>query len=341
MSNLTLALDAMGGDFGPRVTVPAAAQALIDYPKLKIILVGDESILKPLISSLKLEQHSRLSLIHTSIFIDMNDPLSVVLRSRKGSSMHVALELVKEGKAQGCVSGGNTGALMALAKNILKLLPGVNRPALVAALPVVSGGRSYMLDLGANVTCDAESLYQFALMGSVLAQTVMQSPDPRVALLNIGEEHNKGNEQVKQAAKLLGNSSHIHYSGFIEGDELFSGRVEVIVTDGFVGNVALKTAEGLVKLLFNRFQSGLKTGIIARLIAWLAKRYMQKHLATLNPDQYNGAVLLGLRSVVVKSHGRADQHAFLCAIGEAVTAVERQLPEKIADKLEAALSEQP
>ena len=339
MPNLTIALDAMGGDFGPHVTIPAAKLALNQYPDLHLILVGDESILSPLLDTLNLKTHPRLTLNHTTVEVKMDDPLPLVLRARKGSSMHTALELVKNGQAQACVSGGNTGALMALSKNILKLLPGLNRPALVAALPAITGERSYLLDLGANITCDANSLYQFALMGSVLAQTTLVSQSPRVALLNVGAEENKGHEQVKLAAQLLNDSPYIHYGGFIEGDELFAGRVDVIVTDGFVGNVALKTAEGLVKLIFNRFQSGMKTGIIGGLLGKMVKRFLQKSLANISPDKYNGAVLLGLRGLVIKSHGRADEHAFMCAIKEAVTAVECQLSEKVADKLAIALSQ--
>jgi len=339
LPDLTIALDAMGGDFGPHVTLPAAKQAIESHPELHILVVGDEALLLPLLRSLQLNNHPRISLYHTAIEVKMDDPVTAALRARKGSSMHVALELVKSGAAQACVSGGNTGALMALSKTILKLLPGLSRPALVASLPSLSGDRSYLLDLGANVSADAASLYQFALMGSVLAQTMKLSQNPRVALLNVGEEEIKGSEQVKQAALLLGNSPYIHYGGYIEGDELFSGRVDVIVTDGFVGNVALKTAEGLVKLIFNRFQSGMKTGIIGSLLGKVVKRFLQKSLANINPDQYNGALLLGLRGIVIKSHGRADQLAYACAINEAITAIENQLPEKIADKLATALSE--
>lgn len=337
---LTIALDAMGGDFGPHVTLPAAKLALERYPKLQILLVGNKALLEPILTELKIASHPRIILHHTDIEVRMDDPVSAVLRTRKGSSMHLALELVKTGQAQACVSGGNTGALMALSKIILKLLPGLSRPALVASLPTATNERSYLLDLGANVSADAISLYQFALMGSVLAQSMKLSSNPRVALLNVGEEEIKGSEQVKQAAQLLSDSPYIHYGGFIEGDELFAGRVDVIVTDGFVGNVALKTAEGLVKLLFNRFQSGLKTGIISGLIGKVVKRFLQKSLANINPDKYNGALLLGLRGIVIKSHGRADQEAFVCAIKEAISAIENQLPEKISDKLATALSEE-
>ena len=266
----------------------------------------------------------------------MGDKPIVALRTLKDSSMRVVLNLVKAGEADACVSAGNTGALMAMAKCVLKSLPGVDRPALIKALPTLSGKRTVMLDLGANVSCDADTLLQFAVMGSVVAEKVEGIASPRVALLNIGEEEIKGNDLVRHSAELLRQCHALNYVGFVEGDRIFSGDSDVIVCDGFVGNVALKTAEGVVRMMAQLAgYPRKKRSFLGRIAGFMFKR----RFSYLNPDQYNGASLLGLRGIVVKSHGRAERRALCNAILLAAQEAKHQLPLQIADRLEAVFSD--
>ena len=333
MSFLTLALDLMGGDHGPSETVPAAVQALSLLPHLKLILVGDLTSIYPLLQQNGLLGHSRVDTVHASQIISMSEQPAFALRHLKDSSMRVALELVQQGKADACVSAGNTGALMAIAKHVLKTLPGVERPALMTCVPTSAGGRSVFLDLGANVNCSPENLRQFAMLGSVVAHCVLGIENPAVALLNVGAEANKGNEQVRCASELIAATSGLNYRGFIEGDALFLGVADVIVCDGFVGNIALKTAEGMVRLLSQASHEQMDG-----LSGWLQNfltRFFKRRLSHLNPDQYNGASLLGLRGIVIKSHGRAERHAFSNAILQATVEVQHQLPARIAERFEA------
>ncbi|MCH4294180.1 phosphate acyltransferase PlsX [Shewanella sp. 3B26] len=337
MTNLTLALDAMGGDYGPQVTVPAAVQALRLHSKLSLILVGDEQQLSPLLAQADFLPSDRFSIVHTTEVVRMDDKPATALRKAKNSSMRLAIELVRDGKADACVSAGNTGALMAMAKVILKTLPGVDRPALVSCLPAVSGKPVYLLDLGANVQCDYDTLFQFAVMGTVLCEAVEKIPRPKVALLNVGIEEFKGNGDVQQAAQLLQHTPQINYAGFVEGDEIYTGKVDVIVCDGFVGNITLKTSEGIARLLVHQLKQGLTQGFMVRLLARMLAPRIQKVLSQMNPDHYNGASLLGLRGIVVKSHGNADEHAYIQAISLAYTEAKRRLPEMISDRLESIL----
>ncbi|QSX38702.1 phosphate acyltransferase PlsX [Shewanella sedimentimangrovi] len=337
MTNLTLALDAMGGDHGPHVTVPAALQALRLNPDLKMILVGDESKILPILRSADPELSRRVSIIHTTEVVRMDDKPVHALRKAKNSSMRLAIEQVRDGHAHACVSAGNTGALMASAKVLLKTLPGVDRPALVSCLPAVTGNPVYLLDLGANVSCDYETLFQFAVMGSVLCEAVEKKSRPKVALLNVGIEECKGNGDVQQAAQLLLHTPQLNYTGFIEGDEIYTGCVDVIVCDGFVGNITLKTSEGIARLLVHQLKQGLTQGWLIRLLARVISPRIQSVLKQMNPDHYNGASLIGLRGIVVKSHGNADQAAYLQAINLAVTEAQRRLPEMIKDRLESIL----
>lgn len=337
MSFLTLALDLMGGDHGPSETVPAAVQALSLLPHLKLILVGDLTSIYPLLQQNGLLGHSRVDTVHASQIISMSEQPAFALRHLKDSSMRVALELVQQGKADACVSAGNTGALMAIAKHVLKTLPGVERPALMTCVPTSTGGRSVFLDLGANVNCSPENLRQFAMLGSVVAHCVLGIENPAVALLNVGAEANKGNEQVRCASELISATPGLNYRGFIEGDALFQGVADVIVCDGFVGNIALKTAEGMVRLLSQASHQQMD-GMSGWLQSFLT-RFFKRRLSHLNPDQYNGASLIGLRGIVVKSHGNATKEAFLSAIRQAVREVERQVPVKIKDRLEHVLIE--
>ena len=334
---LTLALDMMGGDHGPHSTIPAALAAICEFPELQLILCGDEANLTEQLKLHGVFPHPQLSLRHCSQAVSMADKPSVALRSKRDSSMRVALDLVDRGEVQACVSAGNTGALMAMAHFVLKMLNGVDRPALITALPAMEANPVYMLDLGATVNCDADTLFQFAVMGSVMAEEVIGISQPKVALLNMGEEEIKGSDQIKRAAMLLSECHEINYIGYIEGNDIFSGKADVIVCDGFVGNVALKTCEGVAKLILRRFEASIKDKVTAQLFGWLIKPFIKNLYQGVNPDHYNGASLIGLRGIVVKSHGNASKDAFLSAIRQAVREVERQVPAKIKDRLEHVL----
>jgi glycerol-3-phosphate acyltransferase PlsX len=338
LQNLTVALDAMGGDFGPRVTVPAAVQALSHFPELKVILVGDRMLISQHLSLLGYEPNARLSVVHSDRIISNSEKPSLALRNNQDSSMGRAIDLVAQRHADACVSGGNTGALMALSRFRLKLLPGIDRPALVSALPTASGKKTWLLDLGANVSSDADSLFQFAVMGAALAEQHLPHP-PRVGILNIGVEEIKGNDLVKQCAQMLKQTQAVNFIGYIEGNQLLMDAADVVVCDGFVGNVCLKTCEGTAQLFIDK----LKARFLASSIkGWIARKLFSdlfNELKTLNPDQYNGASLLGLRGIVIKSHGSADVSAVVNAIGEAVHEVKRQVPSRISDRLEAVLLE--
>ncbi len=329
----------MGGDFGPRVTVPAVVQALSHFPELKVIITGNQSAITTELSQLGISSHPRLVIEHCDSVISNSEKPSLALRKSTGTSMRRAIDLVAEQSADACVSGGNTGALMALSRFRLKLLPGLERPALVSALPTISGGKTWMLDLGANVSSDADSLFQFAVMGASLVEQHLGRP-PRVAILNIGEEEIKGNDLVKRCAAMLINTPSIHYIGYIEGNQILQDVADVVVCDGFVGNVALKSCEGTAQVFIEKLRKHMMASSIK---GWIARKLFSelfKELKTLNPDQYNGASLLGLRGIVIKSHGSADVTAVFNAIGEAVHEVKRQVPSRISDRLEAVLLDQ-
>ena len=335
--NVIIALDAMGGDVGPAVVVPAALQMLKETPRLTLVLVGDEGVLQQELAAHGAKASPRLRLHHASQKVEMDDKPSLALRGKKDSSMRVAINLVKSGEAQACVSAGNTGALMATARFVLKMLPGIDRPAICSALPAMNGP-THMLDLGANVDTSAENLLEFAIMGSVLTSAVQNLAAPTVGLLNIGEEEVKGNERVKEAARLLTGSS-LNYVGFVEGDDIYKGRVDVVVCDGFVGNVALKTSEGVAKMISNAMKEEFSRNLLTRLAALLALPVLNALRRRIDPRRYNGASLLGLQGIVVKSHGGADVLAFTYAIREAVKEVEKNVPQRISKQLEALLSE--
>ncbi|MDW6017596.1 phosphate acyltransferase PlsX [Vibrio plantisponsor] len=338
MQNLTVALDAMGGDFGPRVTVPAAVQALSHFPELKVTLIGDQTEIAQQLSLLGYEPNARLSVVNSDRVISNSEKPSLALRHSVGTSMGMAIDLVADGQADACVSAGNTGALMALSRFRLKLLPGIDRPALVSALPTASGGKTWMLDLGANVSSDADSLFQFAVMGAALAEQHLGRP-ARVAILNIGAEEIKGNDLVKRCAEMLSQTHAVNFIGYIEGNQLLIDAADVVVCDGFVGNVCLKACEGTAQLFIDRLKNKFLGSSIK---GWIAKKLFSElftELKTLNPDQYNGASLLGLRGIVIKSHGSADVPAVVNAISEAVHEVKRQVPSRISDRLEAVLLE--
>lgn len=340
MPRLTLAIDAMGGDFGPCVTVPAAMQALASNSQLHLLLVGNPDNISSLLAKADSALLARLQIIAAESVIASDAKPSQAIRQSRGSSMRIALELVKEGKAQACVSAGNTGALMGLAKLLLKPLEGIERPALMTVLPNQQQGKTVILDLGANVDSDSAMLVQFAIMGAVMAEEVLSLPRPRVALLNIGQEETKGLSSIRDAAAILRELPEINYIGYLEGNDLLTGETDVLVCDGFVGNVTLKTMEGVVRMFLSLLKSqgeGKKRAWWMTLLGRLLKKRLAKRFGHLNPDQYNGACLLGLRGSVIKSHGGANQRAFTAAIEQAEQAVRRQVPERIAARLQAVL----
>lgn len=334
---ITIALDAMGGDHGPSVVVPAALTILAREPDLQLILVGDEQVLNEQLRAHQGQCGDRLKIRHASQKVEMDELPSVALRSKKDSSMRVALNLVKEGVAQACVSAGNTGALMATARYVLKTLPGIDRPAIISTLPTMRG-HTHMLDLGANVDSPAEVLMQFAVMGSVLVEAVDGKARPTVGLLNVGEEEMKGNEQVKSAAAMLA-ACPINYYGFIEGDDIYKGTVDVVVCDGFVGNVALKTSEGVAKMISHFMREEFKRNWLSRVAGLIALPVLKALRGRIDPRSYNGASFVGLQGIVIKSHGGADAFAFSNAIKEAVVEVRKNVPERIRSQLTALLVE--
>ncbi len=331
----TVALDAMGGDHGPRVVVPAALTALAANDDLQLILVGDRKAIHGELRRVRAEPSERLQVRHATQRVEMDELPSQALRTKKDSSMRVAVELVKEGSADACVSAGNTGALMAIARFLLKTLPGIDRPAICSALPSMHG-HTHVLDLGANVESSARHLFEFAVMGSVLASAVDNLPRPTVGLLNIGQEAIKGNERIKEAARMLAESD-IHYIGFVEGDDLYLGSVNVIVCDGFVGNVALKSSEGVAHMITHFVRREFERNLFTRVAAWVAGPVLKASRTRFDPREYNGASFVGLRGTVVKSHGSADVKAFAKAITEASAEVSQQIPERISAHLASML----
>jgi len=314
----------MGGDHGISVTIPACLAFLKQVSDAELVLVGMQDQIVDQLKKLRAENHPRISIKNATEVVTMEDPLEIALRKKRDSSMRVAIEQVKSGEVQACVSAGNTGALMAISRYILRTLPGVDRPAICAILPNRKGGPTYALDLGANVDCEAEHLHQFAIMGSLLFSAVEGVSSPRVGLLNVGTEEIKGNELVKGAAALLKKEAQegtLNYLGNVEGNDLFEGSCDVVVCDGFVGNVTLKSVEGLGRFFHSVLVSELKSTPLSMLGALLASRALKSIREKLNPSRFNGASMLGLRGLVFKSHGSADAFAFECAIRRAYDAV--------------------
>ncbi|PHN31327.1 phosphate acyltransferase [Pseudomonas sp. ICMP 564] len=321
----------MGGDFGPRSIVQACVASLSATPSLHLTLVGQPSLLEELIASHPAVDRARLSIVPASETITMDEKPAAALRGKPDSSMRVALELLRDGKVQACVSAGNTGALMALSRHVLKTLPGIDRPAMVAAIPTQTG-YCQLLDLGANVDCTAEHLFQFSVMGSVAAEALGVAR-PRVALLNIGTEDIKGNQQVKLAAALLQQARGLNYIGFVEGDGLYRGEADVVVCDGFVGNILLKSSEGLATMIATRIESLFRQSLVSRLVGVLALPLMRRLQADLAPARHNGASFLGLQGIVVKSHGSAGVEGFQSAIARAVIEIQENLPQRLHGRL--------
>lgn len=328
----------MGGDHGPAVTIPAALSFLQHYPESELILVGLEDVVRAELRKCKAEHNPRLSVVHASEMVEMDDPLEVALRKKKDSSMRVAIELVKDGKAAACVSAGNTGALMAISRYVLKTMPGVDRPAICSMLPNQKGTPTYMLDLGANVDCEPHHLHQFAIMGAVLVSALEGKDKPSIGLLNVGTEDIKGNEVVKATARLLQDDharGKLNFYGNVEGNDIFKGTTDIVVCGGFVGNVTLKAAEGIGRLVKHTLTKEFKRSPLTMLAALLGRGALKRFGDTFNPSRYNGGSLLGLRGLVIKSHGGADAVAFEWAIKRSFDAakynVQAQLATMIAE----------
>lgn len=334
---LTIALDAMGGDIGPDVVVPAALRMLERRADLSLILVGREDVLTAKLAALGAGGRAGIVIRHATQVVDMDEPPASALRNKKDSSMRVAINLVKSGEADACVSAGNTGALMATARFVLKTLPGIDRPAICTTLPSVHGS-THMLDLGANSDCRAAHLLQFAVMGAELVRAVDGIERPRVGLLNIGSEEIKGNDLVKEAHTLL-SKTDLNYIGYVEGDGIYLSPVEVVVCDGFVGNVSLKTSEGVAKLIKHYMSEEFRRNLLTRLAGLIALPILRAFSQRIDPRRYNGASLLGLNGIVIKSHGGADVLAFENAIRIATIEVEKNVPQLISRRLSSLLEQ--
>ncbi|EKD75197.1 MAG: hypothetical protein ACD_44C00202G0005 [uncultured bacterium] len=336
--SITIALDAMGGDHGPSEVVPAALYMLKRHPALSLILVGDKAIIEQ-----ELKEHmqdndyaSRLSLHPSSEVIAMDESPLQALRNKKDSSMRVAIDFVKEGRAKACVSAGNTGALMAIARFVLKTLEGIDRPALTGLLPTTSLGidtKVRLLDLGANVDSTVDHLFQFAVMGAVLSEAVDGVTQPRIAVLSNGKEEIKGNEVVKEVSKRLIAAKELNYIGYIEADEIFSGRADVVICDGFVGNVALKACEGIARLIAHSMKQEFQRNWLTRMVGFSALPVLKSLVKRIDPARYNGASFIGLQGVVIKSHGSAKAMAFANAINEAMIESRKDVPQHISKKV--------
>jgi glycerol-3-phosphate acyltransferase PlsX len=333
---VSISVDAMGGDFGPKITVPASLNFLKSHPDALITLVGNESIIKKFLKK-PIESFDRLSIIHTTQFVTMDESPQSALKNKKSSSMRLAINLVKEGLADAIVSAGNTGALMATGRFVLRMLPGIDRPAIASFLPNQKG-TSCMLDLGANADCTSHHLTQFAIMGSILSSVISKNKKPSVGLLNIGSESIKGNEVTKETYELL-KKSHLNFYGNVEGNDIFKGTTDVVVCDGFVGNISLKTTEGLAKMFADFLGQEFKKNIGTKFLALFALPVLKAFKKRLDPRRYNGAAFLGINGIVVKSHGSADafsfEHALMTAYEEAnskmIAKISKQL--KIDQKL--------
>jgi len=316
----------MGGDHGPPVTVAAAVSFLRGHADSRLLLVGRQAEVEPLLGTAG-DVRSRIELLHTDEVVAMDDPPAIALRGKRNSSMRLAVNLVKEGQADACVSAGNTGALMAISRFVLKTLDGIDRPAIASFLPNTRGGVTTMLDLGANVDCSAEHLLEFAILGAALVSAMQEKERPSIGLLNVGEEVIKGNDVVKRAGELL-RASSLNFHGNVEGDDIYKGTTDVVVCDGFVGNVALKTSEGLAQMLGTMVKEEFTRSPLAKAAALLAYPVLRRFRRRVDHRRYNGASLLGLRGIVIKSHGAADALAFENAIGVGYEAARHLLLER-------------
>jgi len=329
----------MGGDHGPQLTVPAALDFLNHDSRASVILVGVEEEINTQLRKHRMHDTSRVQIRGATEIVGMNESPAIALRSKKDSSMRVAIDLVKDGTAQACISAGNTGALMAISRFVLKMLPGIDRPAICAVLPTMQG-HVYVLDLGANIDCTAEHLLEFGVMGAMLVSAVENKSRPSVGLLNVGEEEIKGGEVVRQAGELL-RTSGLNFYGNVEGDDIYKGTTDVVVCDGFVGNVALKVTEGLARMLGNYLRQEFRRNLLTRIAGAFALPVISAFKRRIDPRQYNGATLIGLRGIVIKSHGSADRLAFRIAVqraaDEARSGVLNRITERVSQLHEGAV----
>jgi glycerol-3-phosphate acyltransferase PlsX len=338
LKQITIAVDAMGGDHGLSVVIPACIRAAKNNPNLKLILVGVRDSINASLKKHGVINSKQFSIVHASEVIGMDELPSQALRNKKDSSIRVAINLVKEGKAQACVSAGNTGALMATARFVLKTLPGIDRPAIVSEVPTMKG-KTWVIDLGANVDSCAEHLFQFAVMGSALIQALENKPEPKIALLNIGVEEIKGNDQVKRTAHMLAECPMLNYVGYVEGNHFYTGDVDLVVCDGFVGNVALKASEGLAKLFLTVLKESFTRNVFFKFIGLISIPVL-RHLKTrFDPARYNGASFIGLNGIVVKSHGGANEEAFQYAIEEAMLEVRKNVVDLVRNQINNFINE--
>lgn len=329
--DITVAIDCMGGDHGPHVTVPAAIDYLSQDPEANIILVGIPEAIEAELKAIDFKLNSRLRIHPASEVVGMDESPALALRNKKDSSMRVAVNLVKTGEAQACISAGNTGALLATSRFVLKTIPGIDRPALAVILPTIRG-HTYVLDLGANVNCTAEHLLQFGVMGASLVSSIENKSSPSVGLLNIGEEAIKGNEVVKQAAELL-RKSGLNFYGNVEGDDIYKGTTDVVVCDGFVGNVTLKTSEGLAQMLATYLREEFKRNLLTKIAGVVALPVIKAFKRRVDHRRYNGASFLGLKGIVIKSHGSADIFAFTSAVKRASDEVRGGMLQHITERV--------
>ncbi|MDX2345861.1 MAG: phosphate acyltransferase PlsX [Legionella sp.] len=332
MKTLTVSVDAMGGDHGLSVTIPACIAAIKKNAALHLLLVGDEAQIKAHLKHQGATNNTQLTIIHAPEMVEMDELPSHALRKKKKSSMRLALNLVKENQAEACVSAGNTGALMATARFVLKTLPDIDRPAIIAELPTKKG-KTRVIDLGANVDSCAEHLFQFAVMGSALIKALDHKDKPRIAVLNVGVEEIKGNDQVKRTAQILSECDVMNYVGYVEGNDFYSGEVDLIVCDGFVGNVALKSSEGLYKLISTVLKEAFMKNAWTRFVGVLARPVLMQLKKRMDPARYNGATLIGLNGIVVKSHGGATEKAFQFALEQAVLQIENRVVDLVREQI--------
>ena len=334
-NNIRIAIDAMGGDGGPSIIMPAISNFLNDNKEVSVTAYGDENFLNQYVTGFKDNIIDRLDVVNTQDNISSDESPVSALRNKKKSSMRLAIESVNKKESDACVSAGNTGALMAISKYVLGTLKGIDRPAIETMLPSLKG-HTHVLDLGANVDCKAEHLYQFAVMGSVLCMVLDDNESPKVGLLNVGQESIKGNVQVKEADLLL-KKGKLNYIGYVEGDEIFCGDVDVVVCDGFIGNIALKTSEGIAKFMGRRLKDEYTKNLFTKIAGVSSARVINSFKKVVDPRRYNGASLLGLKGVIVKSHGGADQLAFECSLEMALKEAIQAVPSCIDSKLEELL----
>jgi len=336
---IKVSIDASGGDFGFPVTVKAGINALGVYKDLHLHFVGDEKGIQKELNKQSIYNTflDRISITHASEVINMDDSPSTALRHKKNSSMRVAIDLIENGSVDACVSAGNTGALMAIARFILKTIEGVDRPAIMGSIPTVNG-HIHVLDLGANVDSKPETLLQFAIMGSIVVENTENIPNPTIGLLNVGVEEMKGHDKIQDTAELLKDSS-LNYSGFVEGDDIYKGVVDVVVCDGFEGNIALKASEGVANMFSHLIKESFNKNLLTKLVAIFAKPVLNNFKSKVDPGKYNGASLLGLKGVVVKSHGNADVDSYFQAIKEAYLEAHAKITDKISAQLTRELEE--